>query len=107
MGMIGVGCKSKLHGAIFQSDPLPDLLKGLTAQGEHSPVSGGMKQAIQSANINEPLDAVMGRLQSCNYRLISIMDNNQTAGIINLDNIMELVRIQPALTAQSQRTLSN
>lgn len=79
-----------------------DLLKGLQAQGEHSPVSGWMKQDVQSADIKEPLEAVLERLQTCNCRLISVMDRGRVVGIINLDNIMELVRIQTALTAQSR-----
>jgi Zn-dependent protease len=83
-----------------------DLLKGLQAQGEHSPVSGWMQQDVQSADINEPLEAVLERLQTCNCRLISIMDRDRTVGIINLDNIMELVRIQTALTAKSQSDLA-
>ncbi len=83
-----------------------DLLKGLNAQGEYSPVSGWMKQGVQSAEINEPLESAMERLQSCNCRLISVMDAGRIVGIINLDNIMELVRIQSALMVQSRSNLA-
>jgi predicted transcriptional regulator len=78
-----------------------DLLKGLQAQGEQSPVSGWMQQKVQNADIHEPLEAVMERLQSCECRLISITDAQVIVGIINLDNIMELVRIQSALMERS------
>lgn len=74
-----------------------DLLKGLQEQGEYSPVSAWMQQEVESADINEPLEAVMERLQSCNCRLISVTDKNRNVGIINLENIMELIRIQSAL----------
>lgn len=83
-----------------------DLLKGLNAQGEHSLVSGWMKQGVQSAEINEPLESAMERLQSCNCRLISVMDAGRIVGIINLDNIMELVRIHSSLRVQSRSNLA-
>lgn len=79
-----------------------DLLLGLKDGGEHSAVSRWMKQNVQSADINEPLDTVMERLQNCDCRLISVTDADRTVGIINLNNIMELVRIQSALREKSQ-----
>lgn len=86
-----------MAGVLGQSD----LLKGLQAQGEQSPVSGWMKKNVQNADIHEPLEAAMERLQSCDCRLISITDAQVIVGIINLDNIMELVRIQSALRERS------
>lgn len=76
-----------------------DLLKGLQAIGEHAPVSAWMQQEVQNADINEPLEAVLERLQSSGSKLISVTDAHRVVGIINLENIMELVRIHSALEA--------
>ena len=74
-----------------------NLLSGLQQQGETSQVKEYMQKEVQSADINEPLEEVLKRLQSCKCRLLSVIKNNQLVGIINLDNIMELINIQTAL----------
>lgn len=74
-----------------------DLLKGLQARGEQARVGDWMQREVQSADINEPLVTVLERLQSCQCRLLSVTEADRLVGIINLDNIMELIRIQTAL----------
>lgn len=74
-----------------------DLLKGLQQQGEHARVTDCMQNNIQYAESNEPLEKVLQRLQSCHCRLLFVLDAGQFAGIVNMDNITELIAIQTAL----------
>ena len=53
--------------------------------------------AAAVADVDEPVEQVMQRLQNCQCRLLSVMDADRLVGIINLDNIMELISIQAAL----------
>lgn len=78
-----------------------DLLKGLQAQGEQYHASAWMQKDIQSADINESLEKVLARLQACHCSLISVTEDEQLVGIINLDNIMELIKIQTAIHEQN------
>ena len=81
-----------------------DLLKGLQAQGEQSQVGDWMQHEVSSAEIDEPLGKVLERLQSCQCRLLSVSENGQLTGIVNLDNIMELIKIQTALQEGHEQT---
>ncbi|MEA1889339.1 MAG: site-2 protease family protein [Pseudomonadota bacterium] len=81
-----------------------DMLKGLQAQGEQYHVGAWMQKEIQSADINEPLEKVLERLQTCHCSLISVTEDDQLVGIINLDNIMELIKIQTAIHEQDGQT---
>lgn len=79
---------------VLQQD---DLLRGLQQAGEQDRVADWMQEKVQSVQINEPLGKVLERLQNCQCRLLSVIDAGQLVGIINLDNIMELISIQTAL----------
>ena len=81
-----------------------DLLKGLQAQGEHSLVGDWMQREVNSAEIDEPLEKVLKRLQSCRCRLLSVTEAGRLTGIVNLDNIMELIKIQTALQDGHEQT---
>ena len=82
---------------VFTQD---DLLRGLQAQGEQSHVGEWMQKETQSADIMEPLEQVLERLQSCDCTLIYVTEAGQLAGIINLENITELIKIQTAIHEQ-------
>lgn len=73
------------------------LLKGLQQDGDQVRVAEWMQNVVQSADVDEPVEQVMQRLQNCQCRLLSVMDADRLVGIINLDNIMELISIQAAL----------
>jgi Zn-dependent protease/predicted transcriptional regulator len=79
-----------------------DLLKGLQARGEQARTGDWMQREIQSADIDESLEKVLERLQSCHCRLLSVTEAGRLVGIIDLDNIMELIRIQTALQERRQ-----
>ncbi len=74
-----------------------DLLRGLHEQGALATVREHMQTNIERADVNESLESVMKRLQSCGCRLLAVTENGQLVGIVNIDNIMELVRIEAAL----------
>ncbi|MCW8934327.1 MAG: site-2 protease family protein [Gammaproteobacteria bacterium] len=74
-----------------------DLLKGLQSRGERARVDEYMQDNVQSADIHEPLKEVLVRLQTCKCLLLSVTEENRLVGIVNIENIMELVRIQTAL----------
>jgi len=74
-----------------------DMLRGLQEQGEQARISDWMQREVQSADIDEPLEKVLQRLQNCQCRLLAVTEAGRLVGIINLDNIMELISIQTAL----------
>lgn len=74
-----------------------DLLKGLQAGGEQSRVGDWMQKEIYNADIDELLEKVLERLQTCHCPLLSITKDNKLVGIVNVDNIMELINIEKAL----------
>jgi len=84
---------NEMAGILSQAD----LLKGLQMAGEQARVADWMQKEIYSADINEPLDKVLERLQSCHCPLLSVTENNQLVGIVNIENVMELINIQTAL----------
>lgn len=83
----------KIVGVLTQED----LLRGLQEAGAQAPVSRYMQTGVETADVNEPLDQVLESLRHCKCRLIIATDQGRTVGIVNLDNLMELIRIEKAL----------
>lgn len=81
-----------------------DLLKGLQLGGKEKLVSEFMQKEILSADIHEPLEEVLERLQICHCPLISVTESSVLVGIVNLDNIMEFINIQAALHDRDEQT---
>ena len=81
-----------------------DLLKALQEQGEQAIVSDWMQAKLQSAEMDEPIEKVLQRLQVCQCRLLSVTEAGRLVGIINMDNIMELLSIQKALHEDHKQT---
>ncbi len=81
-----------------------DLLQGLQLGGEQTRVGDSMRREIQTADINEPLTKVLERLENCRCPLLAVTKADQLVGIVNLDNIMELIKIQTALQGQDGQT---
>ncbi len=90
----------RMVGALTQDD----LLKGLQAAGKQALVSDFMQTNIQSADVNEHLQKVMERLQSCHCPLLFVTKADQLVGIINMDNIMELISIESVLQEDHKQT---
>lgn len=87
-------------GALTQDD----LLKGLQTVGEQALVSDFMQTNIQSADVNEQMQKVMERLQSCHCTLLFVTRADRLMGIINMENIMELISIESALHESHKQT---
>ncbi len=74
-----------------------DLLRGLKEAGPEANVASFMQKGVESAEIDDPLDKVLEELQHCGCRLLVVRDQGRMVGIVNLDNLMELIRIENAL----------
>jgi CBS domain-containing protein len=82
-----------LVGVLTQSG----LLQGLNEHGELARVDQVMDRDVRTADIAEPLERVLERLQSHRLRLLAVMDAGRLVGIVDLDNIMEMLKIHAAL----------
>lgn len=74
-----------------------DLLRGLHEHGAQASVGSWMQTGLQYADKDEPLDEVLERLQSDKCRLFAVIEAGHLAGIVNMDNVIELISIQKAL----------
>ena len=90
----------ELIGVLTQSD----LLKGLQAEGENARTQQWMQHGIQKTDVNEPVYKVLERLQTSQYPLLSITESDRAVGILDLENISELINIQAAIHVQQQST---
>lgn len=73
------------------------LLQGLQKAGDRALVKDWMETDVQSVDVREPLDSVLERLQGCGCRLLAVTDRGRLVGVLDLDNVMEWIRIQSAL----------
>ena len=73
------------------------LLQGLRESGETGVVRQYMVNAVAKARIDESLEDVVKRLQIGDCRLIAVYDQERLVGIINLDNLIELIQFSNAL----------
>lgn len=81
-----------------------DLLKALRAKGELARVGEWMQRQVLSAEFDEPIEKVLDHLQNNRGRLLCVMQSGRLAGIVNLDNFVELVQIQNALNGMGRTT---
>lgn len=88
-----VGYSNQLSKVLHHSD----LIKGLQEQGANARISQLKLQDILTADINEPLKDLLERMQGNPAQMICIMDNGQVAGLLNLENILELIKIHDAV----------
>jgi Mg2+/Co2+ transporter CorC len=85
----------RAEGVLSQSA----LFAGLRAHGEDAIVSSVMTD-VHTAEITRPLDRLLEELQGTGARLVCITDNGRLAGIVDLENIAEYLRIQGALAGR-------
>jgi Zn-dependent protease len=72
------------------------LLRGLHDEGRDASASRFMTDP-STAQINAPLSELLKNLQQGDARLICILHRGQVAGLVDLDNIQEYLRIRSAL----------
>ncbi len=88
-----VGYHNNLNKVLHHSE----LIKGLQEKGEHARISDLPLQDIQSADVDEPLGKLLARMQGHPAQMIAVSDKGQIVGLLNLENILELIKIQNAL----------
>jgi Zn-dependent protease len=88
-----VGYQNKLDKVLHHSD----LIKGLQEKGEYARISDLPLQNILSADINEPLAKLLERMQGSTAQMICVTEGEQIVGLLNLENILEMIKIQEAV----------
>jgi Zn-dependent protease len=88
-----VGDPNRLTRVLHHSE----LIKGLHELGANARISDLMLQDILTAEIDEPLGKLLERMQGNPAQLVCVTENGQVAGLLNLENILELIRIHDAL----------
>ena len=83
----------KVIGVLGQSE----LLMGLSRKGKHSLTSEFMRRDVQSVESTESLQLVLDRFQNSDCKIIAVTRSGNLAGIIDLENIIELLKIQTAM----------
>ena len=78
-----------------------DLLRGLQEQGALAAVADYMQTEVPRAELDEPLEKVMKELQDCPCHILAVTRQGKLEGIINMENILELLRIEAALQRQA------
>ena len=90
-----VGSPDKLERVLYHGD----LIRGLQEQGEHARLCDLPLRPIMAAEVNEPLEALLQRMQGSSAQMLCVTDSGKPVGLLNLENMMELIRIQQALEA--------
>jgi len=88
-----VGYQNRLQKVLLHGD----LIKGLQEKGEHARISELPLQNILSADIDEPLGSLLERMQGNPAQMICVIDRGEIAGLLNLENVLELIKIQEAV----------
>lgn len=74
-----------------------DLLRGLHAEGDAVQCGDWMQPGVERADADEPVEKVLERLQSGKCRLVSVTRGDRLVGIVDMDNVVELIRIRDAV----------
>jgi Zn-dependent protease len=88
-----VGYQNQLDKVLHHSD----LIRGLQEKGQHARIADLPLQDILSADVNEPLGKLLERMQGDAARMMCVSDAGKVVGLLNLENILELIRVQEAL----------
>ncbi len=74
-----------------------DMLRGLSEQGAGARTGEWMQRQVLRADFSEPLEKVLTKMQEGHASLLVVMRDGHSVGVIDLDNIVEFIRIQTAL----------
>ena len=88
-----VGYRDRLEKVLHHGD----LIRGLQERGEQARIGELPLQPILRAQIDEPLQDLLQRMQGSPAQMICVMDGERVAGLLNLENVLELIRIQEAV----------
>jgi predicted transcriptional regulator len=70
------------------------IIEGVKTSGDQVQVSEVMSTEFQTADYNEMLDSVLGRLQECNCQTMPVLYNDQLVGLITLENVGQYIRLK-------------
>ena len=73
------------------------LLQALSSGDTSINISSVMEKSFERAQVNEMLQQVAERLQSCGCRTVPVFDGEELVGLITMDNIGEFMMIRSAL----------
>ncbi len=90
------------YGAVVGVLTQTAMLRALTTTGPETIVKEIMQTDVETADSEEMLEAVLARLVNSLSQTIPVTHNGQLVGVVTMDNIGELLRIQTALTASSR-----
>lgn len=76
-------------------------LMGALAKREDLSVGEVMETGIQTAQLGEPLDAVVPRLQSAPGKTMAVMAGNRLAGLLTTENVGEFLMIRSAMDGRA------
>jgi Zn-dependent protease len=90
-----VGYRDQLTKVLHHSD----LIKGLQEQGQHARIADLPLQDMPDVDIDEPLQSLLERMQGNPAQMMCVSDSGKVKGLLNLENILELIRVQQAVEA--------
>ncbi|MDJ0788186.1 MAG: site-2 protease family protein [Myxococcota bacterium] len=73
------------------------LLAGLTESGPNAPVDSVLETESGEADSHEMLEAALARLEESGSRTMPVTHDGRVVGLLTLDNVGELLRIESAL----------
>ena len=74
-----------------------DLVRGLHDHGKLCRVDRVMNPEVSLMDVDDPLDGALDTIGDTRAGLIAVMDRGRLAGLIDTDNLLELLRIRRAL----------
>ena len=84
-------------GVLTQSD----LLSALSKHGKHAAVSEAMQREFVTVDPLDMLETAFQKLQECNCHTLPVTRKDRLIGLMTMDNLGELMRIQAALRQQN------
>jgi len=84
-------------GVLTQSD----LLSALSKHGRHAAVSEAMQREFVTVDSLDMLETAFQKLQECNCHTLPVTRKDRLIGLMTMDNLGELMRIQAALRQQN------
>ena len=92
-----VGNEHQLQGVLTQSL----LLSALQQQGQATSVGSIELSSIKTVSRDIPIQQLLERLQTDQTHMIAVSDGGKIVGIANLENVLELIKIQQALNGHN------
>lgn len=95
-----VGSMQHFDGVLTQTE----MIRALQEHGERIKVSDIHLQRIKTVPEHTPIQQLLEELQTDNTHMLAVRNEQAIVGIVNLENVIELIKIQTALN--NRKTLS-